>query len=211
MKTGIDPELIQSCKKGNHTSPEKLFYLCKDSVYNVAFRFTGNREDAEDLTQEAFVKIYLSLKDFRMESSFSTWVYPITANLCTDLWWRAVKRGEGFRVSRAGKLVGIHPGKTGLHLEVYPVVLTRYENPSVSLQAGFDLAWYPTPASGLRLTVKPDFAQVEADPYQVNLSKYELYLDERRPFFTEAAEMFKPPGGFELFYSRRIGKRLPGW
>ena len=92
MKTGIDPELIQSCKKGNHTSFEKLFYLCKDSVYNVAFRFTGNREDAEDLTQEAFVKIYLSLKDFRMESSFSTWVYRITANLCTDFLKRHSKR-----------------------------------------------------------------------------------------------------------------------
>ena len=52
MKDGIDLELIQRCKEGDHSAFEKLFYLCKDSVYNIALRFTGNRQDAEDLTQE---------------------------------------------------------------------------------------------------------------------------------------------------------------
>ncbi len=92
MKDGVDLELIQRCKEGDHSAFEKLFYLCKDSVYNIALRFTGNRQDAEDLTQEAFIKIYFGLKNFRMESSFSTWVYRITANLCFDFLRRRAKR-----------------------------------------------------------------------------------------------------------------------
>ena len=92
MRTGIDLDLIQSCKKGDHASFEKLFYLCKDSIYNLALRFTGNQQDAGDITQEAFVRIYFGLKDFRMESSFSTWIYRITVNLCIDF-LRSRKRG----------------------------------------------------------------------------------------------------------------------
>ena len=60
--------------------------------------------------------------------------------------------------------------------------------------------------------------QIEADPFDFNISRYESYFDERRPFFTEGKEVFMPSGrqtntGFyrpmELFYSRRIGKLLP--
>ena len=69
------------------------------------------------------------------------------------------------------------------------------------------------------LTANPDFAQIEADPFSFNISRYESYFSERRPFFTEGNEVFNPAGrernsGFyrplELFYSRRIGKLLPG-
>jgi len=55
----------------------------------------------------------------------------------------------------------------------------------------------------LDLTVNPDFGQVEADPNQANLSHWETYLSEKRPFFIEGSDMFDMP--FSLFYSRRIG------
>ena len=70
-----------------------------------------------------------------------------------------------------------------------------------------------------QLTANPDFAQIEADPFDFNISRYESYFNEKRPFFTEGNEIFNPAGrqrnsGFyrplELFYSRRIGKKLPG-
>ena len=69
-----------------------------------------------------------------------------------------------------------------------------------------------------QLTANPDFAQIEADPFSFNISRYESYFSERRPFFTEGNEIFMASGkqtstGFysplELFYSRRIGKKLP--
>ena len=115
------------------------------------------------------------------------------------------------RLSKACRLVGIEPGRIGLHLEAYPVALARYEGSSISPDAGLDLSWYPSPSSSFHLTANPDFAQVEADPYRVNLSKYELYLSERRPFFVEGSEVFRCFGGMpHLFYSRRIARRLPG-
>jgi len=57
------------------------------------------------------------------------------------------------------------------------------------------------------LTVNPDFGQVEADEAQMNLSHFELFLDEHRPFFLESADVFQMP--FNLFYSRRIGAVSP--
>lgn len=118
-----------------------------------------------------------------------------------------------FRVSNLGELCGIRPGAQGLHLEVYPVGILELDQDSslrVSPEPGLDLAWLPSPTTNLQLTVLPDFAQIEADPYQVNLSKYELTLQERRPFFLEAAETFGTGSQlFQMFYSRRIGRPLP--
>lgn len=84
MAREINRNLIEQCKDGDISSFEKLFYLLKDDVYNTAFRVLGNYQDAEDITQEAFVKIWLNLKNFKMESSIRTWVYRITVNLCHD-------------------------------------------------------------------------------------------------------------------------------
>jgi hypothetical protein len=118
----------------------------------------------------------------------------------------------GFKVSNIGRLEGIRVPSAGLHLEAYPVGLVRYEYDTtghIVPAAGLDVAWLPTPTANIQLTTLPDFAQIEADPYQVNLSKYELYLDERRPFFVEAAENFGTgPDYIRMFYSRRIGKRF---
>ncbi|MFQ6042730.1 MAG: RNA polymerase sigma factor [Candidatus Poribacteria bacterium] len=84
MARGINRNLVEQCRNGDISSFEKLFYLLKDDVYNVAFRVLRNHQDAEDITQEAFVKMWLNLKNFRMESSIRTWVYRITVNLCYD-------------------------------------------------------------------------------------------------------------------------------
>jgi hypothetical protein len=88
----------------------------------------------------------------------------------------------------------------------------------VEPDAGIDVAYNPSPKLTFQFTANPDFAQIEADPYDFNISRYETHYDEKRPFFTEGYEIFRPSGkernsGFysplELFYSRRIGKILP--
>ncbi|HIE30578.1 TPA: RNA polymerase sigma factor [Candidatus Poribacteria bacterium] len=84
MARGINRSLVEQCRNGDISSFEKLFYLLKDDVYNVAFRVLSNHQDAEDITQEVFVKIWINLKNFKMESSIRTWVYKITVNLCYD-------------------------------------------------------------------------------------------------------------------------------
>jgi RNA polymerase sigma-70 factor (ECF subfamily) len=52
----------------------------KDKAYNLAFRICGNREEAEEIAQDAFLKAFRSLKKFQMKSSFSTWLYRIVYN-----------------------------------------------------------------------------------------------------------------------------------
>ncbi len=62
------------------------------NVYNVALQMTGNREDAQDMAQEAFLKAYSSLSSFRGDSKFSSWLYRIVANVCLDFKRRQSRR-----------------------------------------------------------------------------------------------------------------------
>lgn len=61
---------------------EELVYRYQERLYNLAYRLTGEREEAQDLTQEALVRAYTGLKTFRRGERFSPWVYKITVNLC---------------------------------------------------------------------------------------------------------------------------------
>lgn len=72
------------------------------------------------------------------------------------------------------------------------------------LDPGLDLIWNPSPRQTLNVTINPDFAQVEADADQVNLTGEEIYLEERRTFFRENNAIFMSPCEQTPFYSRRI-------
>ena len=142
-----------------------------------------------------------------------------------DTYWNKYEQSEGQRVSKFGRLVleDFRPSIKGENLEFYPVGITRatyledgkYKGEPA---AGLDIFYNPSQKLTFQLTGNPDFAQIEADPYAFNITRYETYFNERRPFFTQGNEIFMPSGreqntGFyrplELFYSRRIGKRLP--
>lgn len=143
-----------------------------------------------------------------------------------DIYWCEYDQSEGQRISKFGKLIfqNFKPTLAGLNLEIYPVAIaktTYLDNNKYKFDpsAGFDVFYNPSEQLTFLLTANPDFAQVEADPFSFNISRYEDYFSERRPFFTEGNEVFTPSGrerntGFyrplELFYSRRIGKLLPG-
>jgi hypothetical protein len=77
-------------------------------------------------------------------------------------------------------------------------------------RVGGDLRYGLTPSVSLRATINPDFGQVEADPSQINLSAFETFLPEKRPFFVEGADIFDVQRGPRLFYSRRIGRAPQG-
>lgn len=83
-------ELLDRARNGEIPAFEQLLRLYEKKVFNLTFRLTGNRHDAEDLAQEAFLKVFRSLDSFRGESSFSTWLYRITRNTCLD-WLRRRK------------------------------------------------------------------------------------------------------------------------
>ncbi len=77
-------ELIHRCQKGDLAAFDDLVRLYEKKVYNLAYRMSGNHDDANDLSQEAFLRVFQSLKDFRGQSSFSTWLYRVVSNVCLD-------------------------------------------------------------------------------------------------------------------------------
>jgi hypothetical protein len=138
-----------------------------------------------------------------------------------DVFWIPVPTNRTGWASYMGELVGIEGIKPTRRLELTPysagnATLTGgrdRRNPfddgkNLAARAGADLKMGLGPNITLDATVNPDFGQVEADPAVVNLSAFEVFFDEKRPFFTEGAQLLRGNGP-SYFYSRRIGGR-PG-
>ena len=82
--THSDAALIARCQKADVAAFNEIVGRYKGKIYSYVYRMTGNAEDAEDLTQEVFVKMYTSIHGFRAEASLSTWLFRIAGNLCVD-------------------------------------------------------------------------------------------------------------------------------
>lgn len=76
--------LLEKARKGDINAFEMLIMEHERKAYNIAYRFLKNSEDAEDITQEAFLRAFKSIKKFKGQSSFSTWLYRIINNTCID-------------------------------------------------------------------------------------------------------------------------------
>ena len=85
--------LIDRVLAGDVSAFEDLVIAYEKKIYNLALRMTRNPSDAEDITQEAFLKAYRSLKSFRKDSGFYVWIYRIASNLCIDF-LRKEKQGS---------------------------------------------------------------------------------------------------------------------
>ena len=79
-----DRQLVERSKKGDKAAFEELVKLYSKYVYTNAFFMLRDTHDAEDISQEVFVKVYLSIKNFRGLSSFKTWLRKLTINTCID-------------------------------------------------------------------------------------------------------------------------------
>lgn len=79
-----DQELVVLAQKGDHKAFEALVERYKQKAYRIAFDFARDREEAKDLSQEAFLRAFANIKGFDRQSSFYTWFYRILVNLCVD-------------------------------------------------------------------------------------------------------------------------------
>jgi len=78
----IDTQLILSAQQGDMSAFEQLVYKYDRQVLNIAKSFNNNDEDAKDIYQEVFIRVFKGLKDFQFKSEFSTWLFRITTNVC---------------------------------------------------------------------------------------------------------------------------------
>ena len=79
-----EAELIKKCKNGDRNAFGELVTMYQSKVVNMSYSLLSNREDAFDAAQEVFLRVYRGLDNFREKSSFSTWIYRITTNVCSD-------------------------------------------------------------------------------------------------------------------------------
>ena len=144
--------------------------------------------------------------------------------------WAPIRQSDAALVSLSGELRGLRNLGSPTRLELRPFTLARLTrapgeeaNPffhanDAFASGGLDLKYGVTNDLTLDLTVNPDFGQVEADPARVNLTAFETFYPEKRPFFIEGAGIFRfgigigdgDLGSESLFYSRRIGRPPQG-
>jgi RNA polymerase sigma-70 factor (ECF subfamily) len=79
-----DTMLVREAQRGNRAAFEELVRNYDQAVLRLAIHLTGSQSDAQDVYQEAFLKAYKSIGNFRFECSFYTWIYRIVTNLCLD-------------------------------------------------------------------------------------------------------------------------------
>ncbi len=130
----------------------------------------------------------------RRTLEFATWAGPLDSQT---------------RVSQAGSLVGLTVAAPARRQQIIPYGLTRVqEGISPDWQAGIDTRYAVTPQTAVYGTLNPDFATIEADQEQVNLTRFEVSLKEKRQFFLEGQELFGQR--IRTFYSRRIADIIGG-
>lgn len=139
-------------------------------------------------------------------------------------YWAPIEDGVRRFVSRFGHLDGVSALPAARGVELLPYTTAQWvrapitgnsslaDPAAVAGRVGGDLRVGLPGGFSLSATFNPDFGQVEADPSTVNLTAFETFLSERRPFFVEGADAFRSPVSFgpDLFYSRRIGRRPQG-
>ncbi len=101
MLVESDGALVQRAQAGDREAFRVLVERHSRSVFRLAFRLTGNEQDADDVVQESFIKAHRRLTRFESRSTFSTWLYRITANCAVDL-LRARKTHESLDADEPG-------------------------------------------------------------------------------------------------------------
>jgi hypothetical protein len=212
--------------------------------WDAAWESAVHREEGKGWS----VEIRIPLRVMRIPEGSTTWgfnFYRVTSRRHEEDQWRFRPNGRSGNVSRLGLLdglAGIHPVRA-LELRPYvslrgarntpaPSYLPHSEltfgcaseavDPKIGLTqcAGADFRYSLASDLSLVGTVNPDFGQVEADQRVLNLSTFETFFPEKRPFFLEGLDLYKPPlhfdvggsyGGdaYQIFYSRRIGRGTP--
>jgi hypothetical protein len=192
-----------------------------DAVWDVAIRVDSLGWSAEFAIPFSQLRFPTSTK--------MTWGFQVArqiSHLNEVDFWSPVPRDAAQMVSLFGLLEGLEgiPSPRRLQVVPYSVTSANYlpieegnpfrSGPNYRLSGGVDVKYSPTSNLTVDATLNPDFGQVEADPSVLNLTAFETFFEEKRPFFIEGSNIFRfgigvgdgEMGSESLFYSRRIGR-----
>ena len=188
-----------------------------DGIWDVATRI-----DSVGWVAEFRIPFSQLRFDNSADHTFGFMVVRDVARTSERISWPLYHNDKQGYIAQLGDLTGISDLTSVRRLEVTPYVVTKNETrPTVSsfnhpqsASAGADIKYGLSSNLTLDATINPDFGQVEADPAVLNLSAFEQFFEERRPFFLEGAGIFSfrtacgdiDTGCTGLFYSRRIGR-----
>src|SRR5678816_3710454 len=111
-------EMIERCLNGDQAAWEAIVRLYRRKVFNVAYKFVGRHDQAEDLTQDVFLKLYKSLDTFDRRANFQTWLISVSRNLCIDHYRSVRKERESIaRDVDPADLAPVAPGRSA-HAEL---------------------------------------------------------------------------------------------
>jgi RNA polymerase sigma-70 factor (ECF subfamily) len=101
-----DTALILRCQERDPAAFDEIVARYKQKIHSYVCRMIGDSDDAEDVTQDVFVKMYVAIPSFRSEASVSTWLFRIAGNLCIDRFRKKQRRSQGF----GGDLLSLDAG-----------------------------------------------------------------------------------------------------
>jgi len=192
---GVNP--LGTLADGRVVNDGRTIDLTWDATWSAAVSRDGNNWSAEfaiplkSLQYKAGESVTWGVNFMRTRTrnlEISTWAGPLDAE---------------FRISQAGTLVELHARPPSDRLAVIPYAQATFEQEQRSAwRAGGDVRFALTSTTSVNATINPDFALIEADQEEVNLTRFELRLPEKRPFFLEGDEHFRQR--LRTFYSRRI-------
>lgn len=204
-------------------------YLYDDEKQDRAWDAVWESEvTLDDGGWTAEIRIPLSQIRYEASDSLQTWGINFARRQLRHnerTFFALLSRLQRGTVSQFGILRGVEARKNARRLEVLPYVLSSshvgpseegdpfFDGSEMSGRTGVELSYGLSANFTLDATVNPDFGQVEADPAVINLSAFETFLQERRPFFVEDARVFDfnlSGHQNQLFYSRRVGRSPQG-
>ena len=232
MKRDFNPELDDNIKIMIDTYHDRrngyLFIINPNGARNDAVLVDDGRSANEDwngvwdcevnVNNEGwFVEIELPFSTLKFsDNQTQIWGFNIERNIRSkneQVLWQGWSRDYSFnQISNAGTLIGLENIKSTHQIEIKPFVNSGFEkntNSSMKKVAklGGDINYLITPTLRLNFTVNTDFAQVEADKAEVNLTRFSISYPEKREFFLEEKDFFDFNMGdnYKIFYSRKIG------
>ena len=124
--------LVQQARQGDEGAFAALVEQNQGRIYHLALRMTGNPDDAAELCQEAFLNAWKGLGKFQGESSFSTWLYRLTSNVCIDFLRREhrqvliLRELEGLSYGEIAALLGVEEGTVKSRIARARLALRKY-------------------------------------------------------------------------------------